>query len=408
MNEKFIRERYVRYGKKIKNGYISDRKRILEEYNEIHDPITEIQLKRYIATNNLIALLSGDTVEEEKPKESITRYEDGSMLYDRLIKLHDNELNDDTVIMQAFNLDPSKWLITSATFNLWSVDSKDRRLNNYQAKVKVKPKTKKDLTVEDFKKIMGDFEYKVPKRTPKVFTNKKIATVFIADDHVNQVGFSLEETYEWVAQIKQYLLNEKPEHVNINFLGDVLHVDNVSETTNKGTQLKIEGTVYDMSRNAMTHVTHIIDELSITNTTVRWVQGNHSRLAEFLIMMNVENSFRDNKFIEFDVSESRRKAYMTYDWLTGILHGDMPNKNKGYWLSTEYAELWGKSLYREQYEGHLHHSAKTNYGSLSHTTMTTKAKQTDYEVGLGYDNHMPNVEVHIYYEGSRQKQIKTF
>ena len=407
MNEKLIRELYVRYGKKIKNGYMSDRKRILREYNQQESKkITEYKLKHYISDNNLVSLLSGE-VEEELPKGSLEINQDGSQKLLSYMKMTHDKAKSIEYVMESQGYPIEEYTMVTLVVNEWG--SKTNGDNqSYQIKLTVKPKTIKDITPHDIVKLSNNFKFKMPMIKHEIKDTNKTCTVYIADDHVGQVGYDLEETKQWVQEIKEYIKQQNPERVNINFLGDVLHVDNISKTTDRGTQLETQGTAFDMVTLAFTHLCHIVNELSTVPTTVRWVQGNHSRLTEFTLMQWLETSFSHNTHIEFEVNEKRRKAYMTYEWLTGIFHGDMPKSNKGHWLSDEFAPLWGQSQYREQYEGHLHHRAITNYGSLAHNTMTTKAKQTDYEYGLGYDNHMPNVEVHTYHKGSRKKVIATF
>lgn len=409
MNEKLIRELYVKHSKKIKGGFISSRKNILKEYNEsTEDEITDGQLKSFIKKNDLNSLLSNIGGKEVRSDQTVTRYEDGSYLYNRLIRLHENDLNDDKSVLRAFGLPFESWTITSAEFNLWSVESAEKRLNNYQAKIKVKPKTIKDITPSEIIDLLSESEFKFPKIEYNHNESNKTCSIFIADDHVGQIGYDFNETMSWVQEVKHHLKNVMPEKLIINFLGDVLHVDNVSKTTDRGTQLETQGTAYDMVRNAVKHVAYIVSELSFIETDIYWVMGNHSRLSEFIVMNWVADKFDNSEHIKFYVDESPRKAFILYDWLIGILHGDMPNNNKGYWLSDEFAILWGQSKYREQFEGHLHHRATRNYGSKQHHTMPTKAKQTDYEKKLGYDNYRPNIEVHTYFKDSVQKEIKTF
>lgn len=333
---------------------------------------------------------------------SMQRNKDGSVIYERLIALTEEQLNDERMLMKAFNIDPDNWVITSSKFNFWSTESKEKRLNNYQVTIKVKPKMVKDITLEDMVKAVK--EIKPIKAKPfKVERTGKTYNIFITDNHIGSAYFNEQLYIESIMEAKHDIERNKVERVIISFLGDILHVDNVTKTTDRGTQLEMPMTSYDMVRKANELVCFTIETLSVVKTDVYWVQGNHSRLAEFQLFMGIEQRFSNNDHIFFDVDETRQKAYTIYETFIGIMHGDMSKKNYTNWSQFMFASLWGQSTRWEQHSGHLHSKNVFTEGGLMHTIHSTQKATDVYERGLGYGNYRPVMEAYIYENGKGRK-----
>ena len=98
--------------------------------------------------------------------------------------------------MDSFNLDPLKWVITSAEFNLWSVESKVKRLNNYQAKIKVKPKKLNDIDKHDLKDMFSNV-YKLPKIDLIKPTSSNSFALRITDSHIGSSVFKEYQCIKW-------------------------------------------------------------------------------------------------------------------------------------------------------------------------------------------------------------------
>lgn len=333
--------------------------------------------------------------QEKQYKETFQKNADGSYLYDRLIQMHEGDMIDDTKVLESFNLDPLKWVITSSTFNLWSVESKDKRLNNYQAKIKVKPKEVKDINSIDLLSIINSVKPLEKIKTNKVDSDNSYA-IRITDTHIGSNVFNEYAMYTTIEKAKKDILNNDISKVYIDFLGDILHVDNNSKTTDRGTQLEMEMSSYDMIRKAVEVIAHVIRELSIVETQVNWVQGNHSRTLEFVFFLLVENMFVNNEHIKFNVDETTRKAYMIYDTMINLFHGDIPKKNYYQIFQFEFSDLWGQAKRWELHSGHFHSLSQTTIGGMLHTIHGVQKFTDDYERSLAYTNKWLKLEAVLY------------
>ena len=384
---------------KHRNGDNNDWVAITEEYNSIKNENRSKNSLRSIwlrlSSEEKDSVVSGNDNKTNEYKETFRKNADGSYLYDRLIQMHESDLIDDTKVLNSFNLDPLKWVITSAEFNLWSVESKVKRLNNYQAKIKVKPKKLNDIDKHDLKDMFSNV-YKLPKIDLIKPTSSNSFALRITDSHIGSSVFKEYSMYQMVEKAKIDIINGGFETVYIDFLGDILHVDNVNKTTDRGTQLEMPMSAYDMIRKAQEVITYTINELSLTDTEVRWTQGNHSRLTEWLFFRLIAESFSNNKHIKFMVDESRRKGYLIYNTFCGLFHGDMPKKNYYDVFHFEFSLLWGQANKWEIHSGHFHSLTQITKGGMLHTIHGIDKDTDTYEDSLGYMNMYNKVEAVIY------------
>lgn len=391
-------------------GIKCDNKGILEELESMGKPTKRRTLENWIAKldKEEIYIRSGKASKDDDFKRSVSIDGNGVHSVVDVIAMTDEQAKDTDFVLQAFGYDPSKWAIINCTSNLWSVDGKDKRLNNYQFKVKVKPKTTKDLIPSDFKAILDGFKVKkvdLPKPTQN--NSKTALEVDFTDMHIGSEFQNLQYINQKIADIKNEIENKKVERVQLCFLGDILHADNANETTAKGTQLKLKSTAYEMVRSGLHIITNIIRELAIVDTEVYWVQGNHSRLAEFMLFQIVEKEFKDTH-IRFYNDESLRKAFLFGKNLIGLTHGDIPRKNMDSWLMYEFPELWGQARYWEIHSGHLHEEAVKSHGSMKIRTLPTVKATDEYENSLGYRNDFTKIQTFLWHKTEGLKQISYF
>lgn len=404
--------------------------KIVSEYNTItneyrtKNSIRSVVYRHYRKGNNNKLKKPKNTNKPQHHKKSIkgqeesykdqsfqyTQYQNGETLYRKTVTLHENESNDHKAILNAFSLDIKTWVITSLKINHWTVESLEKRLFNYQMEIKVRPKTNKDLTKSDVEELFKNMKPLEPMEYMDLSTGKT-SSIYFSDNHIGSAVFSPKRFKKTVARIRKYLLEVKPEQVNINFVGDVIHVDNYLKTTAKGTQLEMPMTVYEMIDLADRLIIHAIEQLSITNTKVYWVQGNHSRALEYTVFKGIERYFVNNKHIEFDVSESLRKAYLVYDRLIALNHGDMSKQNMYNWIQFEFAEMWGKAKSWELHTGHLHHLkavkiSTDTIGGLEHTQHGVDIDNTEYEDHLGFRNNYYVTRVYTYNNKDHRRSIE--
>ena len=411
MKDKLIEIALKRMSNTTSQGWRVNWQRVEDDYNEIYnDYKNKSELRKIIYDNKSLEELVTlkeleNAINDNRPKETISRNKDGSVLYDKLITLHENDVNDDEAILSAFSLSSTHWNIDSLILNLWSVESSKKRLNNYQAKVRVSRKKIDDITLEQQVKALN--EIKVIDQIPyeELSSDYKYA-IFLSDKHIGSNVHDRKALLRAIQNAKLDIIKEEAKEVNINFLGDILHVDNTNKTTVRGTQQETVGSAYDMVRSAHEVLVHLIKELSIVKTNVYWVQGNHSRLAEFQTFMVLEQYFKNCEHINFYVDESITKAYNIYDTFIGLFHGDIPRKNYFQMFQFDYPEIWGQAQAWETNSGHFHNKNVETFGGQMHTIHGTQSLQSDYEASLGYNNHWKKCEAVLYHKDFGRR--KTF
>lgn len=303
-------------------------------------------------------------------------------------------------VMRVNGYPPEKWELHDLIINEYgSTTNEDNQY--YQIKFNVKPKTLKGINYEDVNRLIKREVKRVkPIKYKKVNSDKSFA-LFITDKHI---GLSLENDYllkSVIEQARQTAIEEEVEKIYVYNLGDFFHVDNASKTTNRGTQMDMPISAYEMWDRGLELTNYIVDRLSFIPLEFTWVQGNHSRLAEYSVMNAIKHMYSNNKHIIFNVDSTYRKANNIYETFIGCFHGDMPKKNYTHTFQYEFPELWGSCKYWESYSGHLHSKEVmvTTTGGLEHTILSTMKPTDDYEYSLGYGNYRPRVEAYIYEKG---------
>lgn len=326
--------------------------------------------------------------------------EDGTTLSQRKILMSEADMKDPVFVLKAHGFDPTLFRLVSARNNFWITATKEKGdLNNYQSRIVVEPIKDGEITKEEFKEIALSFKYKHPAVHFVKREGKMALEIDFADLHVGSMSWAKEsgedndykitenKIFGIVEQIKVILKLYPISKVFICFLGDFLHVDNEAGTTTAGTSVNVDGRPKKMIQVAYRIAIHIISELSVDmETEVYWIEGNHSRMAEYTLFYSLPMIFSKSSNIKFNISVKTRSAFLYGLNLIGLIHGDMPNKQKGYWLQQEHREAWAIARYVEIHEGHTHQEGKdTNVlGGITIRTNRTPKATDGYEYVNGW------------------------
>lgn len=138
-------------------------------------------------------------------------------------------------------------------------------------------------------------------------------------------------------------------------LGDLLHVDNDENKTSKGTFQNADGRIMKIFSQTLKMLIEAIKALSeIAPVEVVYLSGNHDRVLGGTLLVATEMAFRNIPNITFDTEPNPQKWRLIGETLIGWTHGDMPNKNLGFWLQDRAKKEYGMSKYAEVHCGHLH------------------------------------------------------
>lgn len=236
--------------------------------------------------------------------------------------------------------------------------------------------TKEDYGLSEnqiFKKINSFIEEYSPTYTPiKRKKGNHLLVINPADIHIGKYASELEtgEKYDCETAVMRVLegiegLIEKAQGFNIDRVlfcigNDVLHIDNVYNTTTKGTHQDTDGKWWEHYEIALMLYVKCIETLrQIAPVDVIHSMSNHDYQSGFHLAHTLKSWFRKAKDVEFDISVANRKYYAYGDNLIGLEHGDGAKMDKlPLLMAQERPEMWSKSKYRYWYLHHLHHKIK--------------------------------------------------
>ena len=225
----------------------------------------------------------------------------------------------------------------------------------------------RDDMVEEFKKLSPIVK---PYKRNKT-KNNHCLVLDIADLHIGKLstsnGVGSNEEYNVDIAIKRALesaesLMDKSSAWNIDQVyfiigNDVLHTDNTTGSTTKGTSQDTDGMWYDNFKIARSVYSHIIKKLSIVAPVhVIHCPSNHDQMTGFMLADAVSCYFHNDKNITFDVSAMHRKYVKYGKNLLNFSHGDGAKIDKiPYLAAHEVPQLWADTIYRYAFMHHIHH-----------------------------------------------------
>ena len=225
----------------------------------------------------------------------------------------------------------------------------------------------RDDMVDEFKKLSPIVKPYKRKKTK----NNHCLVLDIADLHIGKLstlnGVGSNEEYNIDVAIKRALesaesLMDKSAAWNIDQVyfiigNDVLHTDNTTGSTTKGTNQDTDGIWYDNFKIARLVYSHIIKKLSIVAPVhVIHCPSNHDKMTGFMLADAVSCYFHNDKNITFDVSTMHRKYVKYGKNLLNFSHGDGAKLDQVPYLAAhEVPQLWADTVFRYGYLHHIHH-----------------------------------------------------
>lgn len=331
---------------------------------------------------------------------------DGTYTYDKLIEIAEGETITPELIMSRHNIDPTKWQVVTYKNNYWNSQAKEgRKIIMYQSKVVVKPLVKSELTFDDIEAYFDSKDFKSkPAVKPFNYTyddTQESLEIDYTDSHLGLLSWRGETGEDYDIHIAEEAFKKTFEDILyrckghkyklINFvtLGDILHIDNMSNTTTKGTPQDTDGRITKIFARAVDLMCECIDMLLELKCPIRYTYtaGNHDTFSGFALAKCLQKVYEKNPNIEFDISPNPRKACMYGNTLVGFCHGDMKQKNLSQWLLRDYRREYGECKFAEVHCGHLHSEAvKAENGILiKHLPATCGSSLWEHKEGYSSD-----------------------
>ena len=236
--------------------------------------------------------------------------------------------------------------------------------------------TKEDFGLNEnqiFKKINNFIEeYSPTYTTIKHTKGNHLLVINPADIHIGKYANELEtgEQYDCETAVVRVLegiegLIQKSKGFDIDrvlfCVGNyVLHIDNVYNTTTKGTHQDTDGKWWEHYEIALMLYVKCIETLrQIAPVDVIHSMSNHDYQSGFHLAHTLKSWFRKTDDVSFDITVSNRKYYKYGNNLIGLEHGDGAKMDKlPLLMAQEKPEMWSKSKFRYWYLHHIHHKVK--------------------------------------------------
>ena len=238
--------------------------------------------------------------------------------------------------------------------------------------------TKEDITANetDILKTVSSFvenhspHYPSIKR--KIKLNNHLLVINPADIHIGKYanhletgdGYNVEIACERVLEGLQGLIDKSKgfevDRVLFCIGNDILHIDNVYNTTTAGTNQDVDGKWWEHFEIALALYVKCVEILrEIAPVDVIHSMSNHDYQSGFHLAHALKSWFRLDNEVTFDISVAHRKYYQYGKNLIGLEHGDGAKMaNLPLTMAQERPLLWSETTHRYWYLHHLHHKVK--------------------------------------------------
>jgi len=141
---------------------------------------------------------------------------------------------------------------------------------------------------------------------------------------------------------------------------DILHIDNVYNTTTKGTRQDVDGKWWEHFEIALALYVKCVEILrEVAPVDIIHSMSNHDYQSGFHLAHALKSWFRNEKEVSFDIGVAHRKYYQYGENLIGLEHGDGAKMDKlPLLMAQERPKMWSDTKYRYWYLHHLHHKVK--------------------------------------------------
>src|SRR5699024_10817316 len=139
----------------------------------------------------------------------------------------------------------------------------------------------------------------------------------------------------------------------IPFSSDLLHVDNLNNTTANQTRIQ-DVDIPSMIENAKQFYVTIINKAieQSSKVTVLYIAGNHDLSTSYLLSHWLDSYYKDVDKVTVCKKLDEIKVHMSGKVFMAFTHGDKGGKRKVDTLASQYPMEWAKAETREMYTGH--------------------------------------------------------
>lgn len=312
---------------------------------------------------------------EESDFETI--YKDGSIEAQKIVEYNKEIFGDKNKLLDYLGYDHNVWEFQYITTSTWMQHTKEQTTKQlYAVKFKVKSIIKENITLNEALEVaINEFKEKIPKYTKKELKEKKLELdenklleCPPVELHLGELSHQIDTGENYDIKIAQDRFNkiidaiiernkyEKCSTLLFSVGGDFFNSDNNFDTTNRGTQQyndtrwrKLYLVGLKLMKNALIRLSNEFNRID-----VQLVSGNHDLTTSFYLYIALAQAFTNSDKITFKEDYKEVQCYKFNDCMIVTTHGDRNVKRTMQSVVNEFADIYGRTKYRELHMGHLH------------------------------------------------------
>lgn len=234
----------------------------------------------------------------------------------------------------------------------------------------------RELLLAEISDVASNHKISYPK-TRKELLGDHLLVVNPADIHIGKLAIAKETGEEYNTEIAKLRVLQgvqgiidraqgyKVEKVLFCIGNDVLHVDNISNTTTKGTFQDCDGRWWQSFGIALEVYVACVDMLSqLGPVDCVHSMSNHDYQSGYHLAHCLKSWYKSDKNVTVDEGPAHRKYYQYYNNMIGLEHGDGAKvQDIPLLMAQEQPRMWADCNHRVMFLHHLHHKIKLKFQS---------------------------------------------
>lgn len=275
----------------------------------------------------------------------------------------------------------------------------------------------KDAFLSDLDNVLKNYSPPTPTKPKQRTKGSNLLVINPADIHIGKYSCEIEtgEKYdtsiakarvmEGIQGIVELAKGFEIERIMFAIGNDVLHVDNVYNTTTAGTRQDVIGKWHEHFTIALELYIWAVDYLrKIAPVDAIHSMSNHDYQSGFHLAHCLKTYYRNDKDINVEATPKHRKYYRYGNSLIGLSHGDgAKTMDLPLLMANEAKQHWAVTRHRYWYLHHVHHKVKykwldgKDYHGCSVEFMRSPSADDSWHNRKGYTQTPKGVEGFVHH-----------
>ena len=315
------------------------------------------------------------------------------------VRLKEQKLFTEDELLKLHGFDPIDFQIKTVTSNEWSMtNGAGEQYYNFQSKIIACKRQVNGLPVEKVGEIVKSIT-PLPIFVDRTKEKNGYLSIGFFDIHF---GLNTLEEYTELLSDLVGIIRKGYKEVLIISGGDFLHVDNMVNTTVRGTNVD-QVDFSKMVHDAETFLVTVCKEAYQHSGKVKlvYLPGNHASSTDYMLIRGIQGLIPEIE-VDYEIEEYK------HTWLGQhsifLHHGDKRNSSQKLLevLVGKYAKEWGNSKARYLFTGHYHHEKGLNIAGLTHYQLMSPSKPSSYDKAKGFVTSEVGLQVFEFDEEKRR------